>query len=200
MIDFAHSDESFSFSFFFLSSRQFGSPAPTPPPTPRSLMFIRVICACLLYQQRPDCHFLWFVALQTRLCVTGEMSLLYIKQFVCLGESISIVLHFQSFQHIPALVLFPRRLRCSTLTREGKKSVEINHRARKQTVYGSLVSGLCTLKHSPFFFSFSFFKVWLEDWIMQSIQLKTLWCNTKGYDNLFVDCSSCNIVHALQPH
>lgn len=76
-----------------------------PPAAPRSLMFIRVICTCLLYQRRPDCHFLWFVALQTRLCVTGEMSLLYIKQFVCLGKSIFIVLPFESFPHFLALVL-----------------------------------------------------------------------------------------------
>ena len=40
----------------------------------------------LSYHRRPDCQFLRFVALQTCLSVTGEMSLLYIKQFVCLGE------------------------------------------------------------------------------------------------------------------
>lgn len=68
------------------------------PPFPCSLMFISTICSYLLYQRRPDCQLLWFVALQTRLSVTGEMSLLYIKQFVCLGKSIFIVfplIHFR---------------------------------------------------------------------------------------------------------
>lgn len=83
LIDLAHSDESFSLRI--------------DPPFPRSLMFISVICTCLLYQWRPDCQFLWFVALQTRLCVTGEMSLLYIKRFVCLGKSIFIVLPLNHF-------------------------------------------------------------------------------------------------------
>lgn len=85
LIDLAYSDESFSLRI--------------DPLFPCSLMFISMICSYLLYQWRPDCQFLWFVALQTRLSVTGEMSLLYIKQFVCLGKSIFIIsplIHFHT--------------------------------------------------------------------------------------------------------
>lgn len=98
LIDLAHSDESFSVRI--------------DPLFPCSLMFISMICSYLLYQWRPDCHFLWFVALQTRLSVTGEMSLLYIKQFVCLGKSIFYRLSFDSFTHFHVLSLL--RLRCTT--------------------------------------------------------------------------------------
>lgn len=68
------------------------------PPFCCSLMLISVMCSCLLYEWGPDCQFLCFAAFQTRLAVTGEMSLLYIKSFVCLGKLIFIVfplIHFQ---------------------------------------------------------------------------------------------------------
>lgn len=109
LIDLAHSDESFSLRI--------------DPPFPRSLMFIRVICTCLLYQWRPDCQFLWFVALQTRLCVTGEMSLLYIKRFVCFGEVNFYRPSFESFPHFHALPLLC--LRCTTCLRKENHHTDV---------------------------------------------------------------------------